>query len=574
MEDLGGGLKNNNDISPKNDCHKIGLALSGGGFRASIFHIGTMAALAEAGILHKFNMISTVSGGSIIGAYYYLKVKRLLEGSRGDGMQPSKEAYVKIMQEIARDFVRVTQKNIVMQIFTNPWTAAHIVCSEEYTRSDRLAELLDKFFYKPVSGVDAIRLKDIHINYSWESEYKIPILSINSTTLNTGHPWQFTGAWMGEPDLNYAKKKDTVPFLPRLRFDGIYQDDKAKQIPADKCRKVAEWQLKKMRQIKLSHAVGSSANVPGLFAPFPIHDLFKGEGNQEMVVQLVDGGVYDNVGLYALWDNNCDYMFVSDGAKPFAMDLIPNTESVKVLSKFFLITLCHDRFNEFACLEDAKRQNQIAGYSATIIEDKIPEDTLGILNKVKKIRTDLDSFNDLESAALMYQAYVLTKQQINNNPDYFKTIGADLNASVDWDFLKIKEYLGDKDKLQILSDQLDISSMRFFKGWKILPWVAKGVLGALGLSLVALAFLLLQMIGIQALAWLALVLLLLMQTEKVIHYLRRTALFRRLRVTIVGDIIKAIARSCLTVMVAPISLGLIIYLKTLGRYYVEKGKMK
>ncbi len=47
---------------------RIGLALSGGGYRAAVFHSGVLQALEDLGI--QVNNLSTVSGGSIIGAYY------------------------------------------------------------------------------------------------------------------------------------------------------------------------------------------------------------------------------------------------------------------------------------------------------------------------------------------------------------------------------------------------------------------------------------------------------------------------------------------------------------------------
>lgn len=45
--------------------NKIGLALSGGGYRAAAYHIGTLRALHKLGILDKVDVISSVSGGSI-----------------------------------------------------------------------------------------------------------------------------------------------------------------------------------------------------------------------------------------------------------------------------------------------------------------------------------------------------------------------------------------------------------------------------------------------------------------------------------------------------------------------------
>jgi len=58
---------------------KFGLALSGGGFRASLFHIGVLAKLAELDVLRRVEVLSCVSGGSIIGAHYYLQLRETLE---------------------------------------------------------------------------------------------------------------------------------------------------------------------------------------------------------------------------------------------------------------------------------------------------------------------------------------------------------------------------------------------------------------------------------------------------------------------------------------------------------------
>lgn len=48
----------------------IGLALSGGGSRAMAFHLGCLRALHDLGLLEKVGVLSTISGGSVIGAYY------------------------------------------------------------------------------------------------------------------------------------------------------------------------------------------------------------------------------------------------------------------------------------------------------------------------------------------------------------------------------------------------------------------------------------------------------------------------------------------------------------------------
>ena len=51
---------------------RIGLALSGGGFRAAGFHLGVIRKLQDLKLLDKIDLLSCVSGGSIAGAYLAL----------------------------------------------------------------------------------------------------------------------------------------------------------------------------------------------------------------------------------------------------------------------------------------------------------------------------------------------------------------------------------------------------------------------------------------------------------------------------------------------------------------------
>jgi hypothetical protein len=55
-----------NDIDPEKPT--IGLALSGGGVRSATFCLGLLRALAKNHVLHRFDYLSTVSGGGYTGA--------------------------------------------------------------------------------------------------------------------------------------------------------------------------------------------------------------------------------------------------------------------------------------------------------------------------------------------------------------------------------------------------------------------------------------------------------------------------------------------------------------------------
>jgi predicted acylesterase/phospholipase RssA len=54
----------------------IALCLSGGGFRAAGFHLGTLDTLARAGLLGDLRILSTASGGTLVGAAFALSLAR------------------------------------------------------------------------------------------------------------------------------------------------------------------------------------------------------------------------------------------------------------------------------------------------------------------------------------------------------------------------------------------------------------------------------------------------------------------------------------------------------------------
>src|SRR5438132_10231799 len=75
-------------VSPMRFLHrsamrKIGLALSGGGFRATLYHLGLVRFLRDAHILPSVTHITAVSGGSILAAHLALNWDRY-NGSAND----------------------------------------------------------------------------------------------------------------------------------------------------------------------------------------------------------------------------------------------------------------------------------------------------------------------------------------------------------------------------------------------------------------------------------------------------------------------------------------------------------
>src|SRR5262249_26516578 len=90
--------------------NKIGLALSGGGFRASLYHLGLVRFLRDAGLLSQVSHITSVSGGSIFAAHLVLNWDRY-NGSAHEFDAAAAELL---------SFVRLDVRNRIIRRF--PWT--------------------------------------------------------------------------------------------------------------------------------------------------------------------------------------------------------------------------------------------------------------------------------------------------------------------------------------------------------------------------------------------------------------------------------------------------------------------
>ena len=190
---------------------RFGVALSGGGFRASLFHLGVLAAFAEHDLLRPLEVLSCVSGGSIVGTAYYSAVATLL-GEKVDAditrddLVAVMHRCIDVMQET------VTTRNIRMQAFFSPSAIGRGWWHRRWSRTRRGGMLYERYVYRPLrpDGVfDTLDGLKIHPRgtkefrpkvHNWQRSAKVPTLLINATSLGTGRPWRFTASSLGEPD--------------------------------------------------------------------------------------------------------------------------------------------------------------------------------------------------------------------------------------------------------------------------------------------------------------------------------------------------------------------------------------
>jgi len=401
-----------------------GLALSGGGFRASFFHVGVLARLAEMGLLRRLEVISTVSGGSILGALYYVHVKWLLE--KKPDAEISDKDYLEIVLRIERELLAAVQRNIRMRTFLNPVKNLQMSLAN-YSRSDRIGELYDEMLYRPVLGAGRptpIQMRELLIRPKGDKPdfhphkdnrgrtAKVPILILNATTLNTGHNWRFEASRMGEPPRGRRVALEVDKNM-RLRRAPSYADITPRQ-----------------QDIELGLAVGASACVPGIFHPLAISGLY----DRDVRVQLVDGGVHDNQGVGGLLDEQCTHFIVSDASGQMQDEAEPSTSALPVMVRSNDILMDRVREEElFGLFEVHKpalafmhlRKGLSAEALAWIDKDGkpaappktervpgMPSSQFGVSSEVQdllsKVRTDLDSFTEIEAYSLMLDAYLMS----------------------------------------------------------------------------------------------------------------------------------------------------------------------
>jgi predicted acylesterase/phospholipase RssA len=87
-----------------------GLALSGGGFRAALCHLGVVGYLRDAGMMDSISHIASVSGGSVLAAHLVLNWDRYRGSSRD---------FEEAAQEIL-DFLRLDIRNRLLR--RHPYT--------------------------------------------------------------------------------------------------------------------------------------------------------------------------------------------------------------------------------------------------------------------------------------------------------------------------------------------------------------------------------------------------------------------------------------------------------------------
>ena len=256
----------------------MALCLSGGGYRAMVFHLGAFLRLNELRLLKDLRRISSVSGGSIAAAILGMNWSQLKAANW------SREALLQWVINPARNLANETiDADAIIWGALTPGTI-----------SDKIVKAYDKHLFQGKT------LQDL------PSDAEGPRFVINATNVQTGVLWRFSRPYMADylvglipnPNVSLALAVAASSAFPPVLSPASLKVD------------------------------------PESFATDGRGPLFADPYNKEVV--LSDGGVYDNLGLETAW-KRFKTVLVSDGGGKMDPEKEPKTDWARHAYRIFTV---------------------------------------------------------------------------------------------------------------------------------------------------------------------------------------------------------------------------------------------
>ena len=223
----------------------VALCLSGGGYRAMLFHLGTLWRLAEAGWLPRLDRVSSVSGGSIVAGALGIAWDALDVGTQGVA-ERFETHVVAPVRELASRTVDV-------------WAVGSGVALP-----GAVADYVERAYDDALYG--GATLQDLP---DW------PFFTVNATNVQTGALWRFTKRYMADWKVGRVPNP-TIPLARAVAASSAFPPF--------------------LSPVRLAFAEGEVEDFERADRRGPLH---RAPYTREAV--LTDGGVYDNLGLETAW---------------------------------------------------------------------------------------------------------------------------------------------------------------------------------------------------------------------------------------------------------------------------------
>jgi NTE family protein len=409
---------------PSKDPNGIALALSGGGFRATLFHLGVAERLHQLGVLQQTTYLSSVSGGSILAA---VLARCWPEISGHDQVAASNfEALV------AKPIVEFVGGHVRDRALRRALLRGNILTGRADALVDVLADLL---FGKQTMG---------------ELPPAGPTVALNAASLRTGKRFRFSRLSMGDYHMGYTDEGQGVA---------------------------------------IARAVVASAAFPPIFAPIsvdirgPVYRWSFGEAPvcyaealpRGATVSLVDGGVYENVGLLAA-KQRCGRVIAVDAGYPPNLEMPPVEGLLATALRSIELLMTQVVSLPVSQFVDELRRGTSLGCFVRIshtvdhLANDRPQEVAPSLSRppalstrvvglLARLRTDLNHFSDLEIDLLRYHGASVADVAVRRfQPQLIS------RAAPDWNKPMPAVSLEDEDRLQVGANRPLASVFRFWQG--------------------------------------------------------------------------------------------------------------
>jgi NTE family protein len=331
-----------------------GLALSGGGFRATLFHCGSLWRLTELGLLQKLDRVSSVSGGSITAGQLGLKWTRLADA--GFTLEALKREVIDPLRAFCRRNLDIPA---VVEGVLLPFKSIADVIAAAYA---------DGLFGKAT-------LQDLP---------DAPRFIFNTTNLATGVDFRFSKPYAGDYRIGLIR-------APRFRL--------AQAVAASSAFPPF------LSPVVLEPEAASFEKVEGA-------DLYD-DVSFRTKVTLTDGGVYDNLGLETVW-KRLRTLLVSDAGTPIEYAGVQGRDWPRQGIRVIYI-LMHQAWAQRTRLlvqlyKAGERKGAYWGIGTPISRYQVPGAlavSAEVTDRLAKVRTRLNPFNDSEQCCLINWGYAI-----------------------------------------------------------------------------------------------------------------------------------------------------------------------
>lgn len=248
---------------------KIGLALSGGGARAIAFHLGCLRALHDRGILEKIDVLSGVSGGSVIAALYAY----------------SDEPFEEFERRIERTLANGMVKGIARELFFSTETLKVLMTIV----TAGLLALLGRIVQLVLLPLGWVKLQGVWLS-KLANRLSAPLPRFASRT--TAFERHLKRRYFGDRKVDDVRRGNfhVVINAAELRTESAFRFGSLES---------GCWRFGRLtKSPAVSKAVAASAAFPVFLPAIDTRLQFEKDGHSERHrVQITDGGVYDNLGI-------------------------------------------------------------------------------------------------------------------------------------------------------------------------------------------------------------------------------------------------------------------------------------